>query len=123
MRCESGAAPVRQPAAHEDGEDPEEHCDQEEMQHYRRANRERQLGVWRRRRFARKDVWRTVPKPKEPTKAEREAHAIAHIPPENLREFCVRPRCVASPPQGGASRPAQRRGSHDQYGLVLHGST
>ena len=49
-----------------------------------------------------------VPKPREPTKAEREEHELSHIPPEDWCEFCVRTKSVACPHR--SSHPDERRG-------------
>ena len=60
---------------------------------------------------------RVIPKPMEPTKAQREAHELSHQPPENWCEFCVRARCVESPHQ--AAHPEERSGDVPVVGMDL----
>ena len=87
------------------------------MQHYRDANHPRRGQQWRRMRFAQKQWRRVVPRPGEPTKAQREAHELSHIPREDWCEFCVRAKSVASPHR--ASHPEDKVGEVPTVGMYF----
>ena len=87
------------------------------MQHYHAANQVRRPGALRRRRFAQTRVRRVVRKPGEPTKAQREAHELSHIPREDWCEFCVCAKSVASPHREG--HPDDKVGDVPTMGMDL----